>query len=347
MAITPNLQLQTTPTSDYTTVKVGEWVQLMNGITGSNMTKIDDFAGETDAVITLLKGVGWINETIKGNADAITQVNGRVSYTVPVTGTNTLVGTIPQVTTVLNNAFVKIITTASNTGAVTLNINTEGALPITKIRTISGTSVFVPLDANDLRLNNQYLLTKSSDGIRWISLTHSELFARNSYFDNGDTTYTDLQSKLESIDTAISGKVDKVGDTMTGNLNVPTINNKVPSYAEPATEVVITSGFATGWSGRISYWKTQENVLIIDWDLTRDTDITSLNNTVYTMPSGTRPKYLQLKYVNLTTSTLTPIFNSEAIVQVSSSGVLQIGIITGAVSTNARRSAGSMTYIAQ
>ena len=145
---TPNLSLITTafPTDDGKTVE--QWMLELAGASNLNMTKIDDYAGETDGVIDEIKGAGWTNQTIKGNADAITALNRRVTYTVSPTGTNTLTATISQISTPLVNSIIKLIPTANNTGAMTLNVNGEGALPVTKVRTVSGSLVYAPMEAS-------------------------------------------------------------------------------------------------------------------------------------------------------------------------------------------------------
>jgi hypothetical protein len=193
---TPNINLTTVsfPTDGEKTVE--EWILELDGASSSNMTKIDDFAGETDGVITEIKGTGWTNQTIKGNADGITTLNSRVTYTATATGTNTLVMTIPQITTPLANSIIKVVPTANNTGTMTVNVNGEGALPLVKIRTTSGSVVNAPMDANDIRNGSQLLITKSTDGLRWISLTHSEIFARNVFYDKGSNVYSTVQDEL-------------------------------------------------------------------------------------------------------------------------------------------------------
>lgn len=196
---TPNLQLTE---YDRITDKTQNFIDFRDNLAGtgstSNMSKIDAFAGEIENTVTDLKGTGYTNQTIKGNFDLITQVNSRVTYPVAVTGTNTLVGTITQITTPLNDSILKIYPSATNTSGVTLNINGSGALPITKVQNWTGSTVYAPLEAGDLTPNQPTIITKSPDGVRYIYIG-IENSANHIYYKNADNTYTNLQDKLTGI----------------------------------------------------------------------------------------------------------------------------------------------------
>lgn len=97
---------------------------------------------------------------------------------------------------------------------------------------------------------------------------------------------------IENIDSQLAQKVNKSGDTMSGNLNVPSLNNKVPAYAVTPAATTINSGFATGWSGQIKYRKTQENLLIMEIEDMAKTSTISASDTFYTLPLGDRPSMI-------------------------------------------------------
>lgn len=99
-----------------------------------------------------------------------------------------------------------------------------------------------------------------------------------------------IDAFADDISSQMAQKVSKTGDTMTGNLAVPTINSKTPAYAiTPVETLTITSGFAAGWSGAIKVHKTQEGILIYDIQSLAKSSAISANEVVYTFPLFWRP----------------------------------------------------------
>jgi len=168
----------------------------------SNMNIIDDEIGSAKNDITGIKGIGWTDETILGNALGIEGLKQKDSYTVVGAGTNAITGVISDISTIPNNAIIKLIPSAKNTTTVTISINGESSLPLSKVRNISGTTVYSSLELGDLQPNMPIFITKSPTGNRYIIVGFGEDYARNVFYDNGDSTFTSVQDKIyqHSID---------------------------------------------------------------------------------------------------------------------------------------------------
>jgi hypothetical protein len=166
---------------------------------GSNMLLLDDTIQQNIDDINTIKGIGWTDETIRGNALEIVGLKSNDVYTVAMSGTNSLTGSIAEISTIPNDAIVKIIPSAKNTTTVTISLNGETAIPLVKVRNISGSTVYAPLEAGDLQPNMPIFITKSPTGIRYIAVGFGEQYARNLFYDNGDGTFTSVQSILDDV----------------------------------------------------------------------------------------------------------------------------------------------------
>lgn len=102
------------------------------------------------------------------------------------------------------------------------------------------------------------------------------------------TEKTNLVGAVNEVNSQLAQRVNKAGDTMTGNLNVPSINSKIPAYAIAPTETVITTGFATGWSGAIKIKKNQEGLVTLYINASKNTAITLAGETIYNLPTQFR-----------------------------------------------------------
>lgn len=150
-------------------------------------------------------------------------------------------------------------------------------------------------------------------------------------------------SDLETTNTQLAQKVNKAGDTMTGNLNVPTINSKTPAYAITPTETVITSGFTVGWSGEIRIRKNQEGQKTMTWLLTRNADIVA-SEGVFVLSEEYRPLFNAHQHViGRVASTGSFVPNSLIGVDVvASTGIIVFS--NAGVSTNVRMVVGTMSF---
>lgn len=260
-----NLNLTLTQVPDDDAVLTGTYINDQSGYAStSNMQKIDAFAGNIENTVTNMQGSGYTNQTLKGLDDAIIQTNQKVTYTTTVTGTNTLAGTITELITIQNNLNIFIIPTVANTGAVTLNINTTGALPLVKIQNWTGSTVYAPLEAGDLTPNTPTLIKKSSDGLRYIYIG-IENSASHVYFKKATNDYVNLQTKLEALDSTIYEGVLNERDILCGIPQSVTIANAtsvIPKF-DLNPRVIInplgkiggfykdsnSDGLADGWTG--------------------------------------------------------------------------------------------------
>ena len=145
-----------------------------------------------------------------------------------------------------------------------------------------------------------------------------------------------IDAFADDISSQMAQKVNKAGDTMSGNLNVPSLNNKVPAYAVTPTEIAITSGFASGWSGSISYRKNQENLVTLTVNIVKSTDIAAGQHLLFTLPTGVRPSDRATIFTNIHTSGSIPVQNASATITVIWDGSINLHTMPGATLTNAR-----------
>ena len=151
-----------------------------------------------------------------------------------------------------------------------------------------------------------------------------------------DKLTIELANLINEHTTQLAQRVNKAGDTMTGNLNVPSINNKPLAYAVAPTEIAITSGFATGWAGSISYRKNQENLVTLTINIVKSTDIALGQHLLFTLPTGVRPSDRATIFTNIHTSGGIPVQNASATITVIWDGSINLYTMPGATLTNAR-----------
>lgn len=109
-----------------------------------------------------------------------------------------------------------------------------------------------------------------------------------------------------------------------------------PSIAP--VETVITSGFAAGWSGSITFSKAQEGIVILKiFSLIKTSDIvTGSGEVVYTLPVSFRPKNSsRFSLVGFNSSNVN-VANSAVDLVVDASGEVKLANI-GSVTTGVRR----------
>lgn len=213
-SFSPNINLKL---YDRTADKPEYFIDYRDSIAGtgatSDMMIIDDYIGGILNDIESIKGTGYTDETIYDNAQAILALKQKGIYVTSVSGTNTLTATIADLATIPDNLAVIIRPLFANTATVTLNINGTGAKPITKVRNISGSTTYDILEAGDLQPYKPILLVLSSDGVRYIAENFGETFARNVFYDNGDTTFTSVQDKIADIEQVIGAYGVKWNET--------------------------------------------------------------------------------------------------------------------------------------
>lgn len=118
------------------------------------------------------------------------------------------------------------------------------------------------------------------------------------------------------------------------------------SVSDAPVETVITSGFASGWSGEIRLGKTQEGIKYIHIvSLAKTSDISTGGDIPYTIPIGHRP--IKTVSENLVGYSSSGLFKAGSSIQVrvQSDGVLAL-TSTGSVTADVRSIVGAiLTFI--
>lgn len=171
------------------------------------------------------------------------------------------------------------------------------------------------------------------------------------------TDYLYLETNPASEDAVraqMDGVVDEVFETMNteaaeksevgvlANLLTTDKTNLVSAINEVRTEnrttptlVTANSGFASGWTGTIKYWKNLENYTTIVVDLVKDVDISG-SETLFTMPVGFRPISDVKHLTNYKTSSLVSVAGSFGDVIVVTTGAIVNLPVTGTPLANAK-----------
>ena len=137
----------------------------------------------------------------------------------------------------------------------------------------------------------------------------------------------DFNSNADIIDGAL-----KTHDTQLAQIELE-LNNKCDKVI-PA-ETVITSGFASGWSGEIRLRKNQEGLVNVYVNLLKSTDVVA-GETIANIPIGLRPAINSLKATILCDSIGSPLNNSACFVLIQATGDLSLLTPSGMSTTNAR-----------
>lgn len=186
----------------------------------------------------------------------------------------------------------------------------------------------------------QYLmdLTLGTYKLRFKLTDKGILYAISPQYNYSTLTMIEARGFTEDIKNvaAIDGNViwDSEGNTRSVCVN------------EAPTETVITSGFATGWSGEIRLGKTQEGIKYIHIvSLTKTSDISTGGDIPYTIPIGHRP--IKTVSENLVGYSSSGPFKAGSSIQVrvQSDGVLAL-TSTGSVTADVRSIVGALlTFI--
>lgn len=109
------------------------------------------------------------------------------------------------------------------------------------------------------------------------------------------------------------------------------------SVSEAPVETIITTGFASGWSGTLKITKTQEGQISYNIDtLIKTTDILTSGEIVYTLPLELRPTKGTRKLVVGLNSTSGYVNNSALDIMVTTNGNMYVSNV-GGVTANVRR----------
>ena len=144
---------------------------------------------------------------------------------------------------------------------------------------------------------------------------------------------TDLLVGYNILDGWETGWSASIITSETGLTNIvePTLQGTTP------TETVITTGFASGWSGSLRLWKNKENKASLLLSLVNNVDIVAGTTVLYTLAVGDRPKYEVCLTVNLWTNGGVSVANSFANIVISTNGEVQLRTVTSTTLTTARQ----------
>lgn len=152
---------------------------------------------------------------------------------------------------------------------------------------------------------------------------------------NKYTDYGYLQTNPASEDDVrnqMDGAVQEVFDKASAAIDLK-------SNLGSPTLTTISTGFLANWSGTITYWKNQENLVTVSINLTRSADILSTLEGLYPplMPVGFRPSVQAIQLVNLYTSANVSVAGSFANITMDTTGTIIIFPVTSTTLTNARQ----------
>lgn len=113
------------------------------------------------------------------------------------------------------------------------------------------------------------------------------------------------------------------------------------AFTEIPRLMLINSGFYQHWSGEIRCYRNQEGLVSLTMNLTRDSDIISDFEIIYTLPYGIRPNIFEFqgltKLINMFNTSENSIANSFANICVKPTGEIAIWPVAGTVRANARK----------
>lgn len=207
-------------------------------------------------------------------------------------------------------------------------------------------------------VKKQISITSVGETIQYQSSKYTELQGYTPlYYMISDIYIKDGRKKIKLIQKANTKNAAQIvllgyGSGFT-DLKNATVGSPVVStepFVEPSMkpiENIITSGFASGWTGEIRYDKYREGDMHIQVTLTKSSDYGGGGTLLYTFPAGNRPAGTEVKQIMLLTTGGGIVLGSEAVCYIDSAGALRI--VTKAVTTltNARKIMCSFEYTAR
>jgi hypothetical protein len=261
MTTTTNLGLSTWDTASGSATTFLSFRLALAGAS-SNMTILDTFAGATSASTTSLAG------------RVVTYVNAsQISA-------NYYEATVANITSYVTNSIISLQANASNTGAVTLKIN---SLAVVGLKKVDSTGTIVDLVSGDLILNQYYMC--SYNGTNYVimgSITSGSATSSGSVSLSGSNVFLSTNEFAASVGFSIT--------TVTGSL---TLNNTHNNVNVDATSGSITVYLPTASGLRREYTikkidSTANNVVIdasgsevIDGSLTKTLSAQYASATIY------------------------------------------------------------------
>jgi hypothetical protein len=227
--LTPNLNLTTyNATTDAASTSFLDYRTADAGVTGSNMTKIDDFAGTTNVAIIALQATKGINYV---SAAYVSTYN----YTATSTG----------ITSYANNTIMSLTLDITNAGTVGLDINSLGVKYLLKIS--NSTYAGVNVEAGDLRKGKEYLFRYNGTGWIWINSTLAEQIATPGTVGNIVT--------INAYNTLSDSTIG-----FNGSSGIPTLSSGSLSLTQLPNHASSGAGFGVGSQTNYGHIKTSDGI---------------------------------------------------------------------------------------
>jgi len=248
---TPNLGLLTyNSTTDAASTSFLDYRTAVDGVTSSNMTKIDDYVGTNNTNITALQASKGINYV------AATYVS-TYSYTATSTG----------ITSYATGTMMCITLDVTNVGSVGLNINSLGNKYLLKIN--NATEALDNIEAGDLRAGKEYVFRYNGTGWVWTNASSGDQIAMQGTIGN----LVSISAYNTLVDSAFG---------FNGIGGVPTLTSGSISLTQLPSHAGSTSGFGVGSQTDYGHLKTSDGI-------TNTSGTISANVTSPIILSGTSP----------------------------------------------------------
>ena len=197
------------------------------------------------------------NGTAATDAATVAQIQSNGAALVTVTGTDTLVGTLtPALTTYVTGAVYYFIAPATNTGAVTLNIDTLGAKSVTRDGTtalvagdlVSGEMVAVVYDGTRFQLISSVNSFTNLNVSGTLTVAGAATLNGNLQVGNAASDTVNFQASGWTLtnNVSITGTWADIGSITTADINGGTIDGTVIGGGSAAAGTFTTVGATTG-----------------------------------------------------------------------------------------------------
>jgi len=266
MTVTTNLGLTTYNTASGSATTFLTFRLALAGAS-SNMTILDTFAGATSASTASLAG------------RVLTYVNAsQISA-------NYYEATVANITSYVTNSIINLKTNTSNTGAVTLKIN---SLAVVGLKKVDSTGTKVDLISGDLILNQYYLCTY--DGTQYVLMGSITSGSTLNYY-SGSNVISISGSVISHTTSGItSGSYDKVQVNSFGHITAGSVVNIYDSLSfiigDGATAITTGSKgcLEVPFNFRLGSWRVVGDIsgcIVVDvWKSTYAGFPPTINNTI-------------------------------------------------------------------
>jgi hypothetical protein len=229
---------------------------LANGLT-TCITKDGQSTPTANIPMGGFKITNLANGTAATDAATVAQIQSNGAALVTVTGTDTLIGTLsPALTTYVTGAVYYFVAPATNTGAVTLNIDTLGAKAVTRDGTtalvagdlVSGEMVSVVYDGTRFQLISPVNSFTNLNVSGTLTVAGNTTLNGNLQVGNAGSDTVNFQASGWTLtnNVSITGTWADIGSITTADINGGTIDGTVIGNGSAAAGTFTTLGATTG-----------------------------------------------------------------------------------------------------